>query len=134
MTAEANTALIKDVYAAFGRGDVAFIAARVAPDTLWDFAVQPSPVPWHQPVRGPEGVAAFLGAFVSNVTLGHFTPRRFIAAGDAVVVDVGLAYKVNRTGRDVALDQVHWWTVQDGKVTRLRHFEDTAQVIAAWQG
>jgi len=29
-------------------------------------------------------------------------------------------------------EQLQWWTVRDGRIAGLRHFEDTAQVIAAW--
>ena len=131
-TAAANTALIQSIYQAFGRGDVAFIAARVTPDTHWSFAVQSSPVPRHQPVQGPEGVAAFLGAFVANVTISAFEPRQFVAAGDEVMVHVSISFKINRTGKMVTEDQIHWWTLHGGKVAGLRHFEDSAQVISAW--
>lgn len=131
-TTASNTALIQSIYAAFGRGDLAFIAAHVTADTHWDFCVSASEVPWHQPVTGPEGVANFLGAFKSGITLTSFEPRHFVAAGDDVIVNVGLSYKVNRSGREVSEDQIQWWTVRAGRVSRLRHYEDTAQVIAAW--
>ncbi len=30
------------------------------------------------------------------------------------------------------MDQLHWWTLNDAdQVTRLRHYEDTAQVLNA---
>jgi len=32
------------------------------------------------------------------------------------------------------MEQMQWWTVDEaGKVSRLRHFEDTAQVVEAVQ-
>ncbi len=131
-TTASNTALIQSIYQAFGRGDVAFVAAQVTADTYWDFCVTDSDVPWHRPATGPEGVASFLGAFISEVTLTRFAPQKFIAAGDEVMVHVSLGYKINRTGRTVSEDQIQWWTIRAGRVTRLRHFEDTAQVINAW--
>ena len=131
-TTASNVALIQSIYAAFGRGDMAFVAARVTATTTWDFCVSASEVPWHAPATGPEGVAAFLGSFMSEVTLTSFEPRHFIASGDDVMVHVALGYRVNRTQRTVSEDQIHWWTLRAGKVARLRHFEDTAQVIAAW--
>jgi ketosteroid isomerase-like protein len=130
----ASVTLIGDIYAAFGRGDVSFIATRLAPDTTWDFSVRESPVPWHRPAAGHEGVSRFLSDFSSNVELHGFQPNRFFASGDDVIVHLSLDYTVLRTGRRVREDQLQWWTVVDGRVTRLRHFEDTAQVIAAWSG
>jgi ketosteroid isomerase-like protein len=126
-----NTKLIQSIYEAFGRGDVPFIAARVRPDARWDFNVTNSDVPWHVPVTGPAEVPKFLAAFVENVTLEAFEPRQLIASGDEVIAHIRLAYTVRRTGKRVDEEQLHWWTLRDGKVARLRHFEDTAQVIRA---
>jgi uncharacterized protein len=129
-----NITLIQSIYAAFGRGDVASIVGKLAPDTRWDFAVADSDVPWHRPVTGPAGVPDFLAAFAENVALEAFEPRHFIASGDDVVVHIRLAYVVRKTGKPVDENQLHWWTVRDGRIASLRHFEDTAQVIAAWRG
>ena len=131
---ESSTRLIQAIYEAFGRGDAAFIASKVRPDARWDFNVTASDVPWHVPVTGPSEVPRFLGAFAEHVILEAFELRQFIAAGDEVIVHVRLAYAVKRTGERVDEDQIHWWTVRDGKVARLRHFEDTAQVLSAWRG
>jgi ketosteroid isomerase-like protein len=130
---DSNSKLIQTIYEAFGRGDVQLIASKVRQDARWDFNVTKSDVPWHVPVTGPSEVPRFLAAFVENVTLEAFEPRQFIAAGDEVVVHVRIAYTVKRTGERVDQDQLHWWTVRDGKIARLRHFEDTAQVTAAWR-
>jgi ketosteroid isomerase-like protein len=68
------------------------------------------------------------------VTLHAFEPHGFIASGADVVAHLRLAYTVKKTGRRVDEEQLQWWSLADGRVTRLRHFEDTAQVIAAWRG
>lgn len=128
-----NTELIEAIYAAFAKGDAGFIASNTATGARWDFNVAHSEVPWHQPVVGPAEIPSFLGAFVSNVELEAFEPRKFIAVGDDVVVHLGLAYTIRRTGKRVREEQLQWWMVRDGKVAGLRHFEDTAQVLAAWQ-
>jgi hypothetical protein len=128
----ANTALIQEIYAAFARGDAPFIAANVGPEAVWDFNVGDSAVPWHAPVTGPTGVPKFLAAFVEHVQLEAFDPKRFIAIDEDVIAHIRIAYVVKRTGRRVEQEQLHWWTVRDGKIARLRHFEDTAQVVAAW--
>lgn len=128
----ANVALIQSLYEAFGRGDVAFIAARVAPQARWDFNVANSDVPWHQPVTGPDEVPTFIGNLMDNVEMEAFEPRHFMATGEDVIAHVKLAMTIRRNGRHVEEEQLHWWKVRDGKVAGLRHFEDTAQVVAAW--
>jgi ketosteroid isomerase-like protein len=130
MSAE-NIRIIQSIYAAFGKGDVAGVLTHVAEDTQWDFDVSASPVPWHQPVTRKDEVPRFLAAFVENVELAAFEPKLFIHSDDHVVAHIHIAYKVRRSGKPVDMDQLHWWTLRDGKVTRLRHFEDTAQVLGA---
>jgi uncharacterized protein len=125
-------ASVQAIYAAFGAGDVPAIQARVADDTLWDFNGARAEVPWHKPVAGRAGVAQFLQTFMESVEVQRFEPREFIHSGEHVIVEIRLQYKLRATGREVAEDQLHWWTFDDSdKVARLRHFEDTAQVLAA---
>lgn len=127
-----HVAAIQAIYAAFGQGDIAAIQQRVASDTHWDFNGARTAVPWHRPVESRSGVAEFLGTFGSQVEVQHFEPREFIHSGKHVVVEIRLQYTVRATGRQVTQDQLHWWTFDaDHLVARLRHFEDTAQVLEA---
>ncbi len=127
-----HVATVQAIYTAFGRGDIAAIQQHVAPETHWDFNGGRSEVPWHRPVENRAGVAAFLGTFGSQVAVLRFEPREFIHSGKHVVVEIRLQYTVLSTGREVTQDQLHWWTFDTNhKVARLRHFEDTAQVLAA---
>ncbi len=129
---EQNVKTIERIYGAFGRGDVAGILEHVADETRWDFNGGVPGVPWHAPFAGKAAIPKFIAAFVENVALEAFEPRTFLDAGAHVVVHLRLAYVVKRTGVRVDEEQLQWWTLDErGKVTRLRHFEDTAQVAAA---
>lgn len=130
---EANRKTIEAVYAAFGRGDVAFILDRVSDGTRWDFSVAKSDVPWHEPVTSKQQLPRFFQAFGENVQIETFEPRTFVTDGREVVVKLRVAYQVRRTGRRVNEEQVHWWSFDDaGRVASLRHYEDTAMVRDAW--
>ncbi|HVV88763.1 MAG TPA: nuclear transport factor 2 family protein [Kofleriaceae bacterium] len=124
-------ALIESIYAAFGRGDVATILGHTTADAVYDFAGGSPAVPWHGPWRGHDGVTTFFTRLGETVEFETFTPLAFAAGGDAVAVRLHLRYRIRATGRVVDEQQVHWWTLRGGKVAALRHFEDTAQVIAA---
>jgi ketosteroid isomerase-like protein len=128
-----NVKLVQSMYEAFGRGDVSYIASKVRPEARWDFNVTHSDVPWHVPVSGPTEIPKFLAALGENIAMEAFEPKHFIAMGDDVVAHIRFAFTVKRTGKRVDQEQLHWWTIQGGKVARLRHFEDTAQVIDAWR-
>ena len=129
---QANVETVQKIYAAFGRGDVAGVLANVTDDTEWGFnGGQPQVVPWHGPFRGKAELPKFFGALMENVDISAFEPREFMASGDHVIVHLHVAYTVRKTKRKVDEEQLHWWTLRGGKVSRLNHFEDTAQVTAA---
>jgi uncharacterized protein len=134
MVRDDSVRVVQEIYEAFGRGDLAAVQARVSETARWDFATAASDVPWHAPATGHAEILGFLASFAEQVTIQAFEPRRFLPSGADVIVEVHMAYTVKKTGRRVEQDQLAWWTVADGEVTRLRHFEDTAQVLAAWRG
>jgi ketosteroid isomerase-like protein len=126
-----NVATVQAIYQAFGQGDVQEILARVTEDTRWGFNGGQKEVPWHGPFQGKSELPGFFQALASGVKMSRFEPKKFITQGDEVIVHLALEYTVTRTGKRVAEEQLHWWTLRDGKVARLTHFEDTAQVAAA---
>ncbi len=103
-----NVKCVQEIYAAFGRGDVVSILARVSDDTRWGFnGARPDVVPWHRPVAGRAELPGFFGALAENVEFSSFEPQRYIDGGDRVVVEVSVSYRVNRIGRPVAGTQLH---------------------------
>jgi uncharacterized protein len=130
---ERNVQTIQAIYAAFGKGDVPSILGMVTDDAEFSFAGASLAVPWHGPWRAAAGITRFFGAVAEGVEFRTFEPLSFAAGSDTVAVRLRLTYQVRRTGRMVDEHQVHWWTLRDGKVCGLVHFEDTAQVVAAVQ-
>jgi ketosteroid isomerase-like protein len=127
-----NVSVVQKIYAAFGRGDVPAVQEHVVESTHWDFNGARHEVPWHSPVDGRSRLPGFFQALGNGVDMHAFAPREFIHCGPHVVVDVHIEYTVRTTGRRVVQDQIHWWTFDEAhRVLRLRHFEDTAQVLAA---
>lgn len=124
---------VQNLYAAFGRNDLPGILVLVAEDVWWGFnGGQPERVGYHRPVVGRDALPAFFAQLVEQVAFQAFEPRRFIDGGTDVVVEVHLRFMMKATGKVVEQSQLHWWTFDAaGKVARLVHYEDTAQVVAA---
>jgi uncharacterized protein len=130
-----NIQTVREVYEAFGRGDVPAILARVTDRTEWGFEARGSEVPWHKPVAGKEALPAFFGALGENVDMKVFEPRLMLADGAHVVARIHLEFVVRKTGKSVSMDQLHLWAFDgEGRISSMRHFEDTAQVQRAWGG
>jgi len=131
---EQSLKVVREIYAAVARGDVAAILARMHATARWEFNAAAHDVPWYAAATGAAEIEALLGAFGRAVTVHVFEPIRFVGRGGDVFVEVRLAYTVARTGRRVEETQLNWWSLEGSLVTRLRHFEDTAQVVEAWRG
>ncbi len=123
-----DTELIQRVYAAFGKGDIATILAAFAADGAISFEGASARVPWHRPCRGHAEIPAFFAAVAESVDIEKFEPVSFVSTDGAVAVQLEIRYRVRRTGKQVEQRQVHWWTMKDGKIANLQHFEDTRQV------
>lgn len=118
---------VQQIYAAFGRGDVPFILAQLADDVEWEYATEPNPIPWLQPLRGRDQVPRFFEALFAGIEITRFEVTK-IFGDDSTVVDlVTLEYTAKSTGRKVQeVDEVHIWHFDAaGKVARFRHRADT---------
>ena len=130
-----NVQTVKDLYAAFGRGDVPAILECVSNDTHWSFNAVDRTVPWYEPVTSKSTLPKFFQSLAENLDIHAFEPKRFFDSGDDVLSHVHIDYTVKKTGRRVTQEQIHWWTFDaQGKIARQLHFEDTAQVVSAVAG
>jgi ketosteroid isomerase-like protein len=84
MAINENKRTVKDLFAAFGRGDIAGIRALVGEDVIWQL---PGTVPHYSGTyKGPSNVANFFQKLNANVGIEAFEPREFVAEGDRVLV------------------------------------------------
>ena len=130
----ANIALVRDLYAAFGRGDVAGIIAGLAPDVHWESGSRASDFPTFGPRKGPSEVRTFFGQVADNLDFSEFTPRELCPCGDKVFVPGFYAATMRKSGKSAACEWVHVFTLRDGKVVRFREFTDTALLAEAYRG
>jgi hypothetical protein len=82
---------------------------------------------------GPAGVADFFTA-VGQFNIHRFEVLAMFAGGDKVAVEVLMEATAPGGGR-FCDEELHLYTVNErGKVTRMRHYIDTAKHIAANRG
>jgi ketosteroid isomerase-like protein len=128
MSAEQNIDFVKDLYAAFARGDLPYILERFAPE-LEAFGVTANgraKAPWHMTTTKREGVAKYFELLLGALEPVSFEPRDFAAAGDYVYATVDQSYKVRKTGATLPMkDGVHRFKVKGGQVVAWFAAEDT---------
>jgi len=131
-----NEQTVKDVYAAFQRGDVAAIVARVADDVDWrNDRVESRECPWNGNFSGAANLPGFFKAVGEHLDISVFDVQAIAASGSLVAASLRIESTVRKNGRSIKNDSVHVWTFNDsGQITRYRHFNDTAAELAAWRG
>lgn len=131
-----NEQTVKDVYAAFQRGDVAAIVAKVAENVDWrNDGVASNECPWNGNFSGRAQLPGFFKAVGESLDISVFDVTSTIASGLHVVAQLRIESRVRRNGRALKNDAVHVWTFDDrGQIARYRHFNDTAAELAAWRG
>lgn len=122
-----NVELVKTVYAALGRRDLAAFRETFGTDAELD---QSGEVPWGGHYVGAEGAQAFYMKLVARVD-SAVTLERFIDAGDHVVAVGRTRGVVKANGRRFDVPFAHVWTVQDGRVVRVRYCIDNPTMLAA---
>jgi uncharacterized protein len=125
---QVNKSIIKQVYAAFRRRDMAAILVLQAEDAEWSVAASTDLIPWASPGSGHQGVKDFLRILAESLTAEVFEIRNYLAEGDTVVA-LGYQKGVARpTERSYSFDFVHVWTLDEGRVKTFRVYYDTAYV------
>jgi ketosteroid isomerase-like protein len=134
-----NLATIGAIYEAFGKGDIPTILDHLADDVRWeewaDNTAQKAGVPWMQARHGKAGALEFFQVMGDRLQVTEVSVLSLMAGGNQVAVEFVIACDVKGTGRRYRDEELHLWTLnEDGKVTRLRHYTDTAKHIEAAQG
>ena len=131
---EQHLSTVQGIYEAFGRGDIPAVLDALSEDVTWeqwaDNHAQAAGVPWLVERHGRDGAAEFF-AIVGTFDIPDFQVLSLMAGGNQVVAEVVIEANTPEGGhyRD---EELHLWTFDDGgKVSRMRHYTDTAKHIAA---
>jgi uncharacterized protein len=131
MVIQENVQIVKDAYAAFGRGDIQGLLALFAEDIEW---ITPGEgLPLSGTYRGLAEVAGFFQKISEMVEISFLEPREFVAEGDRVLVvgfDRGKVKATNGTFEG------HWvmaFTVRNAKVTNVREYIDTLALARGFE-
>jgi ketosteroid isomerase-like protein len=121
MSEQSNIQLIHDLYAAFGRGDVAFIVSHLAPDIKW-FSHLDSVIPWAGDFSGTSRVPYFFDAIFKSVDVESFEPQEWIAQGELVASAGTFGCRVRSTGKKSITRWMFLWKFKAGKVVSYEQF------------
>ena len=124
-----NVKLLKNLYDAFGRGDIPTVLAAMSPEIKWYQAESNPYMPSGEAWVGPDAVLNNLFTRLGTEWEGFAVhPRAFHGAGDSVIVEARYSGMYKQTGKSADVQVCHVWDVNDGKVTRFQQYVDTAKL------
>ncbi|MGE0594628.1 MAG: nuclear transport factor 2 family protein [Vicinamibacterales bacterium] len=127
-----NVKVLKNLYEAFGRGDVPTVLGVMSPDIRWHEAESNPYRPSGEPWVGPDAVLTNLFMKLGTEWDGFSVhPTSFHGAGDSVIVEARYSGMYKATGRSLDAQVCHVWDLRDGKVTRFQQYVDTARLQEA---
>jgi uncharacterized protein len=124
-----NLATVQAVYEDFNKGNIPGILDRLADNVEWekwkDNYAQKADIPYLRFQTGRQGVTDFFAA-VADLGITNIEILSMMEGNNQVAVEVYLeSAKFND-------EEIHLFTFDDeGKITRFRHYLDTAKQIAA---
>jgi len=121
---------IREIYAAFGRGDIATILQSLTEDVSWEFEA-PVELSWSGVRHTPREVAGFF----SGIAAEHADPKlemtEFFSTGDAVAAFGRYQATVKATGIRVDTPVAHYFKFRDGKIARYINIVNSGAFVEA---
>jgi ketosteroid isomerase-like protein len=129
MSTGENVRIVKDFFAAIGRGDEQGLLALAAEDIEWIIPGEDWPLAGTH--RGHAALANVLQKASNEVEMTYLAPPEFVAQGDRVLV-IGVATgKIKATNKTFKDDWVFAITVRNGKLANIREYIDTQALARA---
>jgi uncharacterized protein len=126
---------VKSLFQSFGAGDLPGVLGLLAEDVVWSGGKFDVDVPTHVERRGRAEVPKFFEGVAREQEFHRFEPSHFFCDGNEVIALVHEDFTFRKSGKRVALDVCHHFTVNaDGLVARYRSYYDTSRYVAAYRG
>jgi len=129
-----NAQVVKDLYAAFGRGDIPAILAAISDDARLHHAGSDA-VPWGS--RAHTGTAEweeFFRDLGATLEPEAFAPHTYVAQDERVVALGDYSFRARASGKSFESPWATAWTFRDGKPIDCRVYEDTETQANAVRG
>jgi ketosteroid isomerase-like protein len=126
---EATRALVRDLYAAYARGDGERVAQLIDDDIDWTIHGPVQVFPFIGPRRGKAEVLKTLADIGEGYAIERYEPDIVIVDGDRAAVLSNVAMRQRVTNRMLSFRLVNFLRFRDGKIVEFREFSDTFDVV-----
>ena len=124
-----DVAVLREMYAAFNRGDVSVALEAIDPHIEW--SITPGAGPSPQTFHGHEGVRSAMSSMLEVWEEYRSEPLEFIERGDYVVVRLRSQAIGRASGVEIEGEIAHVWLMRGGKAVRFEAYLDSREALAA---
>jgi ketosteroid isomerase-like protein len=127
MTNKTNnpTEVVKKMFAAFGAGNMEDLKKTLSDNTVWVYHGTEE-IPYNGTYTGKDEVVKFIGNIITHVDIEGFETDHFFENGNRVVVLGSEKQRIRKNGELLEQDWVQSFLVENGLITRLDEFANTA--------
>ena len=131
MSANAQTNNSKEVevvnkmFQAFGTGNMEALKLTLSDTSVWVYYVSDL-IPYSGTYKGKEEVVRFIGNIVSSVDILDFKVEQIISNGKTVVVLGSEKQKIKKNSKILEQNWVQVYTVENGLITKMDEYANTA--------
>lgn len=119
------TEVVKRMFAAFGTGNMEDLKKTLSDNTVWVYHGTEE-IPYNGTYTGKDEVVKFIGNIITHVDIEGFQTDLFFENGNRVVVLGSEKQRIKKNGELLEQDWVQSFLVENGLITRLDEFANTA--------
>ncbi|OFX59695.1 MAG: hypothetical protein A2066_14020 [Bacteroidetes bacterium GWB2_41_8] len=117
--------VVNKMLQAFGTGNMEALKLTLSDSTVWNYNGSDL-IPYSGTYKGKNEVVKFIGNIVSNVEILDFKVEQILNNGNAVVVLGSEKQKIKQNGKILEQKWVQVYTVENGLITKMEEFANTA--------
>jgi ketosteroid isomerase-like protein len=125
---QSNADLVRELYAAFGRGDVPALLAMLDEEIEWH---APPNLPHGGDFHGREAVGAFFQGIGELWESLEVDLEAVVSSGDRVVALAGAHGRLSGSGEEAAYSAAHVWTIVGGIPVRFDEYVNAPLTLPA---
>ncbi|HCY42301.1 MAG TPA: hypothetical protein DHV48_13255 [Prolixibacteraceae bacterium] len=117
--------VVNKMLQAFGTGNMEALKLTLSDSTVWNYNGSDL-IPYSGTYKGKNEVVKFIGNILSNVEILDFKVEQILNNGNAVVVLGSEKQKIKQNGKILEQKWVQVYTVENGLITKMEEFANTA--------
>ena len=120
-----EVSVVGQMFQAFGAGDMEALQKTLSPNTVWNYNGSEF-IPYAGTYNGKAEVVGFIGKIMTHVDVLDFQVKQMISEGNTVVVLGSEKQQLKKNGQILEQDWVQIYTVENGLITKMEEFANTA--------